>query len=518
MDSNKQIIFFGTCLQSDDPQMLGRIRVLPLNDVQSAVIQANPKFDPNSKSLSNGPWSDIDPFLFNPLLPYFVNQVPKKGEKVKLFYFNTETKYSLNRYYMMDQYSSPTSINFEDVNSAQLRSDAGYSNSAKSFPPIKNNDGQYVEENYKGVFAEPVDISINGRDTADLVIKKDEILLRAGKHNPFKSNEIPTANTNRGFLQISKFDSKFNFGTPQVKLRLVNQEIPVKYLFEYDIINPENEFSAFTGSLNIYTLPNQQDAYLTLTSIFDVDTEIDTTCSGKTSACKVKTIQFQALNFNELATFVNNTLKTFLTTPNNVLPLNIGNNEQFPFYFRPSKRVRDLTTRFTGSGNLLSATNMAQLTSLIKVSQTDPTPGYGLILDAKLSSDLPLNFKKEVYLPTTVERVENTAALLGANQLYLLSHESQIPGKDKIDLNNTIYGIDQTKVINEILPNTSSMVRGEELLELLGLIVSFCTTHVHPYPLMPPSAVSLGGTSIDSLLVKMQESYTKIINENIRMN
>lgn len=518
MDSNKQIIFFGTCLQSDDPQMLGRIRVLPLNDVQSAVIQANPKFDPNSKSLSNGPWSDIDPFLFNPLLPYFVNQVPKKGEKVKLFYFNTDSKYSLNRYYMMDQYSSPTSINFEDVNSAQLRSDAGYSNSAKSFPPIKNNDGQYVEENYKGVFAEPMDISINGRDTADLIIKKDEILLRAGKHNPFKSNEIPTANTNRGFLQISKFDSKFNFGTPQVKLRLVNQEIPVKYLFEYDIINPENEFSAFTGSLNIYTLPNQQEAYLTLTSIFDVDTEIDMTCSGKTSACKVKTIQFQALNFTELSTFINNTLKTFLTTPNNVLPLNIASNEQFPFYFRPSKRVRDLTTKFTDSGNLLSATNMAQLTSLIKVSQTDPTPGYGLILDAKLSSDLPLNFKKEVYLPTTVERVENTAALLGANQLYLLSHESQIPGKDKIDLSNTIYGIDQTKVINEILPNTSSMVRGEELLELLGLIVSFCTTHVHPYPLMPPSAVSLGGTSIDSLLVKMQEAYTKIINENIRMN
>jgi hypothetical protein len=140
------------------------------------------------------------------------------------------------------------------------------------------------------------------------------------------------------------------------------------------------------------------------------------------------------------------------------------------------------------------------------------------VLDAKLSTDIPLSFKKEVYIPTTIENVENTISLLGANQVFLLSHESQIPGKDKVDLSNTLYGIDQTKIINEIYPNTSSMVRGEELLELLSLIVSFCTTHVHPYPLMPPSSVSLDGTSIDELLRKMQESYTKIINENIRIN
>ena len=504
MDDKNQLVFFGTCLQDDDPQMLGRIRVLPFNDVEQAVIDANPKFKPNSKSLSDGPWSNIDPFLYNPLLPYFINQVPKKGEKVKLFYYNTESKYGRNKYYMMDQYSSPTTTNFEDVNSAQLRSDAGYSNSTESLPPIKNNDGQYVEEGSKGVFVEPVDISLNGRDTADLIIKKDEILLRAGKHNPFKSNEIPTANTNRGFLQISKFDTKFNFGLPQAKLRLVNQSIPIKYLFEYDIFNPENEFSAFTGTLDIYTLPNFQDAYLTLSSIFDVDTEIDMTCSGKTSACKIKSIQFQGLNFTELSTFINNTLKTFLTSPDSLITVPIINNEQFPFYFRPSKKIRNLTTQFTSTSDLLAT--------------TDPTPGYGMVLDAKLSTDLPLDFKKEVFIPKTTENVENTAALLGANQLFLLSHESQIPGKDKIDLGGTIYGIEQNKVIEEIYPNTSSMVRGEELLELLSLIVSFCTSHVHPYPLLPPSSVSLDGTSIDNLLVKMQEAYTKVINENIRIN
>jgi hypothetical protein len=518
MNKSNQIIYFGTCIGNDDPQMLGRIRVLPFDDVQQAVIDANPKFKPDSKSLSNGPWSELDPFLYNPLLPYFVNQSPKIGERVKLFYFNTDSRYGKNKYYIIDQYSSPTTINYEDVNSSALRSDAGYSNSTKSFPPIKNNNGDYVEESYKGVFAEPFDISLNGRDTADLILKKDEVLLRAGKHSPFKSNEIPTANDTRGFLQISKFDSKINFGVPEVKLRLINDQIPINYLIEYDILNPENEFSAFTGSINIYTLPNIENAYLTLTSVFDADTEIDLTCSGKSSACKVKVIPFQALNFNELPNFINNTLKTFLTTPNSFFVTPIEPNKQFPFYYRASKKLRDLINKNPTPGEILSKTNVSQLSSLVKISQTQTTQGYGLVLDAKLSKDLPINFKKEVYVPTTVEQVENTMAILGGNQLYLLSHDSEIPGKSKVDLSNTIYGIDQTKIINDILPNTSSMVRGEELLELLSLIVSFCTTHVHPYPGMPPSAVSLDGTSLDSLLRKMQEAYTKVLNDNIRIN
>jgi hypothetical protein len=107
---------------------------------------------------------------------------------------------------------------------------------------------------------------------------------------------------------------------------------------------------------------------------------------------------------------------------------------------------------------------------------------------------------------------------MGADSLYLLSHETEIPGKSKVDLNDTNYGIDQSKIVNDIYPNTSSMVRGEELLELLSVIVSFCTTHVHPYPLMPPSSVTLDGTSIDDLLIKMQEAHNKVLNGNIRIN
>ena len=62
------------------------------------------------------------------------------------------------------------------------------------------------------------------------------------------------------------------------------------------------------------------------------------------------------------------------------------------------------------------------------------------------------------------------------------------------------------------------MVRGEELLELLELIVGFLVSHVHPYPLLQPSSVSRDGTSTDMLLKKMLEAYNKVLNKNIRIN
>jgi hypothetical protein len=139
-------------------------------------------------------------------------------------------------------------------------------------------------------------------------------------------------------------------------------------------------------------------------------------------------------------------------------------------------------------------------------------------MDRKLSPYIPYKPRKEVFVPSSSELIENSAALMGANQIYLLSHDSTIPGKDKIDMSKTVYGIGQNLILDNIEPNTSSMVRGEELLELLQLIVRFCITHVHPYPLMPPSSVTLDGLSTDDLLGKMQSAYQNILNSNIRIN
>jgi hypothetical protein len=515
-----QQIFFGICIDNEDPDMLGRVRVEPRIQNIAAADKTFNGFDENSKTPEkNGPWSDKDPFIYLPLLPYFINQVPKKGESVMLFYYNTNSKTSRNKFYMLGTFSSPTTINYENYSSSQTRLDAGQINSTKNLPPIKNNDGTYKEESSKGVFVEPVDISLNGRDTADLIIKKDEVLLRAGKHKMFKSGEIPQSDDTRAFLQLSKYYSKLKYGEPTSKTRLISNEKPIKYLIEYDVINPENQFSAFTANLYVYSLRTDEKAYKTLTSNFDYNSELDLT--GSTDGVKlVRMINFPiGLNLIELSNQINQRLKSIVTNPKTeLLNPTLNLNEQYPFYYRPSKKLRDLTTKFTSTGDLLASANMSLLQILVKISSTDITPGYNLVLNSKLAPELPYSIRKDVYVPSSAEMVNNSVGLMGANQLFLLSHDSVIPGKGKIDIPNTVYGIDQNLVFNEIEPKTSSMVRGEELLELLDLIVRFCLTHVHPYPLLPPSSVTLDGLSTDDLLGKMQEAYTKVLNNNIRIN
>ena len=514
-----QQIFFGTCISSDDPLMLGRIRVDADTLNQSALDKSSPGFDENSTDPNkNGPWSDLDPFLYLPLLPYFINQVPKKGEKVMLFYYNTNTKTDRNRFYMISTFSSPTTIKFEDSTSSQTRLNSGYGNSTKRLPPIKNQDGTFKNTKNRGVFPEPVDISLNGRDSADIVIKESELLLRAGKHKNFSTGQLPDEEPKRAFLQLSKYNTNTSFGDAKSRTKLIQNKKPIKYLVEYDVINPENQFSAFTSVIYIYQLRTERQAAKTLTGNFNPTTILDTT--GSTDGVKlIKMINLPiGLDFENLSLQINQTLKGIITNPSlSLLSPNLQKNEQYPFYYRPTKKVYNLATNPDNS-QLIASANMVKLMSLVKISNTDIQSGYGLVLDSKLSPNIPYEVQKSVYVPSTAQLSDNTAALLGATRLYLLSNETEIPGRNKINFDDSVYGISQEQIDNEIEPNTSSMVRGEELLELLDLIVKFCLTHVHEYPLFPPSSETITNIKTSDVTFAMLNAYQKVLNSNIRIN
>jgi hypothetical protein len=68
------------------------------------------------------------------------------------------------------------------------------------------------------------------------------------------------------------------------------------------------------------------------------------------------------------------------------------------------------------------------------------------------------------------------------------------------------------------MPNTSSMVRWEELLELIDMIVRFLITHTHAYPGLPPVPVTQDGSSTAKMLTKLNNAVEKILNSNIRLN
>jgi hypothetical protein len=80
MNENK-LIYQGFVLNNQDPLMLGRIRALPVDEIESDVLPEN--WNPEKDI-----WTERDPLVYLPLLPYYVSQVPKVDEYIHIFYYD----------------------------------------------------------------------------------------------------------------------------------------------------------------------------------------------------------------------------------------------------------------------------------------------------------------------------------------------------------------------------------------------------------------------------------------------
>ena len=533
--------YFGECLDSDDPLMLGRIRARLFDENIEQRKKAANDFDENGSSTTNGPWSDKDPFIFLPFLPYFINQVPRVKEQCVLFYFDRTRRSGRNKFYMMGPFSSPMTIKYEDYRSSQTNLDSGRQNSNASLPNIKNSNGVYYDVEKTGVFTEPFDISLNGRDTSDIILKERDILLRAGKHLPFVRGEVPFPNERRAFLQMSYFDKLLNYEEPVTYQKLERNNESIKYLIEYQCSTKNTNADSFTGMIIIYKI---DPSPFTQTDFFDWETQL----TGVTPQI-IYTKTLTALPLDKFASEINKVIVDFqqrpfklFNTTNNIVTTSgtstvttgvteittatgfdsveyWASNPPFPFFYRPDIAIRKTITDFLGNVDTKSVENMAKLLQKVEVSVTTTQKGYGLVNDKENGIRSPFRGIDETVIPITTNVIDNTCTLMGAETLYFLSHLETIPGKEKVDLSNSIYGISANTVFEQILPNTSSMVRGEELMELLRLIVNFLITHDHPYPQLPPTPIAAASNiSTQDLLTTLQEAYQKVLNKNIRIN
>lgn len=493
--------------------MLGRARIKPINLKNIEQIEKSAKksgWVPDSDKETIGNWSPKDPWVHLPFLPYFINQVPKPEERVMIFYFDRKRTTGRNKFYMSAPFSSPLYIGGEDFRSSKIHLDDGYENSPISVPNIKNINGTYKDPSKSGVFSEPIDISINGRGNSDLIIKQNDVLLRSGKHFDYQRGEIPVINNNRAFLQLSKLTDTVKYGEPQSFTRLVDRKDQLKFLIEYYCTTMNTQVDVFSGGVRIIQLPSD-NSFETQVGFFDYDTKL----SGQSSYGIVYNLNIQAKTFEEFVQLIVGTVRKFHDDPTFC---NIQKDQQFPFYYRPGEQIRNVLSNLSGNIDLISVENMSRLINSTIVTATDLTPGYGVVYK-NFKQPEPFNKVQEIVVPATVVKGDNTVATLGADQLFLLSHKSTIPGKDPINLNGTIYGITGNTFNDIISPNTSSTVRGEELMELLQLIVNFLITHDHPYPMLPPSPISRSSNiTTDDVLKKMQEAYQKVLNSNIRIN
>ena len=509
---NNSIFFQCRVLNTEDPMMLGRIRGVRLID----------NYDDILKSITSPPWNeekDIwtsrDPFIFNALLPYFVYSVPKVDELVQVIYVNKDFQYQ-NQYYVQNTFSSPTATFKEFYFGGNKFTGTGMQ--IKNPKPLKNQDGTFTDQSvHKGVFPQPGDNALLGRGSADVVVKQDEVLIRAGKFKgeQLQPNVIPVANQQRGFLQLSKFQSILQNLEPKVYFELQENVLLTKYLIEWAVINPENTQDKFTGSVYLYQLKPD-------VSVNSKNISVDSVIPENLKKL-VATENFSQLSKIQVIKFINDFIKTCNETDTTRSGVKLFSDNsatnKFPIYYRPNTIMYSKLNPSTPLGSGATSIEISNISDIYKGVKLNPAliGGYGLIY-AKGKVGIPKNAVKRVAKQQKYINQESSYGALGSDTLFLVSHNSQIPGKGKINFDDTLYGITPEKFANEFLPKTSSMVRGEELLELINLIVRFLVTHTHAYPGLPPVPVTQDGSNTQAILTELQNAVNKILSKNIRLN
>lgn len=138
-----------------------------------------------------------------PLIPRMIHILPKVGEVVRVFIEDTKYPYNM-RYWIGSVISQHQKIGFDSYNTAL---------STTPISPFSPDKSIYKIPTANGIFPEQSDISIIGRVNTDILLKDNNILIRAGKHlndNITQLNEKNPAIIQIGYnqnLKTNEFDS-----------------------------------------------------------------------------------------------------------------------------------------------------------------------------------------------------------------------------------------------------------------------------------------------------------------------
>lgn len=494
-----KIIHPAEVVDNQDPMNLGRIRAYPLDKNIRATLEGF-NFQPKDA------WTAKDPFLTLPLLPQFFSQVPEIKERVNLFYQNIEYPFQ-DVYYVQGSFASPMSLPYSNIEESNKFTSLG--DRVSSLLQLKNNDGSFKNSKSFGIFPQPGDNAVLGRGFSDVIVKKDSVLIRSAKTNDLNIKRFPIPNDRRSFIQVSGFNTQITEGQKKLSVQTENVNVPTNKLIEWEVQNLENTQNSFTGQIFLYGL---KPLNTTLTDNIQYDSDLS-------SAISLEYYEnFFGLTFEETVEKINNFIKG-VNSGKIINGPEITN--QFPFAYRPQSTVRNILDQNGVVNNTTNTTSAVEYSNALRfVNAITLNAGlgpasykFGLVRTKdQIGKPIKLNFK-EVTTKQITEEV-STPVLIGGTSVFLLSHNSN----KQTDLSNSIYGFTQQQIQENILPFTSSSVRGEELLELLNLIVRFLVTHVHPVPGAAPVPVGLDGIRTEQILFEIRNAANKILNTNIRLN
>jgi hypothetical protein len=521
MSTNK-IIWSAFVLSNNDPLLLNRVRVsfnTKIDDRNNEdILKGVPKIyktEDGGDLLPNEKWGKNDPFCFLPLLPIFLNVTPKEKEYVNLIWPNPHSKFQ-EQYYIQGTFSSPLTIFNESGEASRMFATRDRIVDARllknpGFDITKLGTTEFWHPPTKGVFPEPEDVAIIGRGTCDIVIQERHVLLRAGRSNTLPDNPKKqiSAKSTRSFVDLADFDVKISYLGEKDNIKLEEGVSYVKTLIEWNILNPENQSDKFNFVVSLYRLPERQNY---TTKNLNIDTDIPVTDKSL-----IYQIEFLSPNYktkNEVIDYIN----TFIQQVNDG-EINIPSFEifpitnQFPCVYRPYK---DTYNKLLLIGPSFEASTISDIRN--NVGYKGVKSGFGKIYSTG-NIEQPIIVKLDKTKEYSRVAGSSTFNLMGADNLYLLSHEQKIPNKGQITLGaDTIYGIEQEYIVKNILPNTDPMVRGEQLMNFMNLVVRFLIGHVHSFPGLPPIPKSVDGVTAQKLLIELQNAPNTILNQNIRIN
>jgi len=547
MVGTAKLFYYGRVIDNQDIFGLNRVRVFPeTEDTIKEILKKTKKellnnIENPTDIIDEAKYTINDPFVFYPLLPPYLSFIPKVNELVWITYSMLGDKQQRKeQFYIPGPKTSPFNISFDEYNNSKVNTSQGFNTKVK--PPIKsstpneNGSKPWTPSHLYGIWAEPEDNAIYGQGTTDMILKRDEIIIRAGKKSTMIPNDIPVKedkrNLNLGFLQISNYTTRPYDLAEETSTSNNIDESPLKFLIEYELENPENILDVYNGTITLLEVSKAE----LRNNEFSSSTPVDPAKSSQ-----YWSYQFRLEPMTNVVSIINDVInglnegKIVITgTPTSsgttlTLCDDVDANGNcgycgrcFPFYYRPNARMRNILNKTPNYSDNPSSFaelySVSRMVTQVKFTRAfDDVNGDGLV---SKKDKFGVSTKKRIfkYIPQVLETKPNSVSILGSNKIILYSQDSQI-GDKKISLSgDSIYGITQPKVFFEMLPKTEPMVRGDKLKEFLNLLMKFVLTHCHGYHGTPPSSVSFSQVSVAQREQEFQKYDSKVLNQNIRLN